>query len=92
MKNYNAELKELEAAMESGSANRYIVMGRILDLAFEVGAEPIKCARDIDPIIEARVALRELASKLVRYSWQEGIDFHKELTKSNEELIKKVWG
>lgn len=92
MKNYNAKIEELKAAMENGTINRYTVMGRILDLAFEVGAEPIKSLDDIDPIIEAKVAVRSLADKAVEYAWVKGIDFQRELTKQNEELIKKVWG
>lgn len=92
MKNYITEIEELKAAMENGTANRYYVMGRILDLAFGVGAEPIKSLDDIDSIVEVKVAIRSLASDLVRCSWQEGMEFHKELTKQNEELMKKVWG
>lgn len=92
MENYNVEIEELRAAMENGSINRYTVMGHILDLAFEIGAKPIKSLDDIDSIVEAKIAIRELASKLVRHSWQEGIEFHKELMERNEELIKKVWG
>lgn len=96
MKNYITEIEQLKAAMENGTANRYTVMGTILDLAFEIGAERLESPDDFDRVFEARVAIRELTEKAVEYAWMQGIALQKQITEDNEKLVKevirKVWG